>query len=71
MPMSQTTKNIFGRSTLALSAFCFYVVNLAAVLLIGFNSHTWQSPINRFANQSRYKPTYFRASMLFGLSSFL
>jgi preprotein translocase subunit SecG len=31
----QTTKNIFGRSTLALSAFFFYVVNLATVLLIG------------------------------------
>jgi hypothetical protein len=38
LPMSQTTKNIFGRSTLALSAFFFYVVNLAAVLLIGVNS---------------------------------
>ena len=26
----QTTKNIFGRSTLALSAFFFYVVNILA-----------------------------------------
>ncbi len=38
LPMSQTTKNIFGRSTLALSAFLFCMVNLAAVLLIGVNA---------------------------------